>query len=214
MWWITKTFSLHWAQTKDRKYFFLVNITSLTWIVLLWSGNSVIFPGIQLRSTHMCTKKTNKSSGCQLTVFPRSWFVLWEFSKMSSKLKSKRLRSLSTLQNPISVHTCKSHVIWNICLQNAIKNAWEKNARVAWSCSLSFVNLHSNKQLRTKTKRSKCCRSRKSKMPLCLSFIPNWSSMQGSFLYLYFICAIFRIIFRFAGWEYFQEGFFFGKSNR
>ena len=174
----------------------------------------MIFPGIQLRSTHMCTKKTNKSSGCQLTVFPRSWFVLWEFSKMSSKLKSKRLRSLSTLQNPISVHTCKSHVVWNICLQNAIKNAWEKNARVAWSCSLSFVNLHSNKQLRTKTKRSKCCRSWKSKMPLCLSFIPNWSSMQGSFLYLYFICAIFRIIFRFAGWEYFQEGFFFGKSNR
>ena len=199
MWWITKTFSLHWAQTKDRKYFFLVNITSLTWIVLLWSGNSVIFPGIQLRSTHMCTKKTNKSSGCQLTVFPKSWFVLWEFSKMSSKLKSKRLRSLSTLQNLISVHTCKSHVVWNICLQNAIKNAWEKNARVAWSCSLSFVNLHSSKQLRTKTKRSKCCRSRKSKMPLCLSFIPNRSSMQGSFLYLYFICAIFRIIFRFAG---------------
>ena len=26
-----------------RKYFFLVNITSLTWIVLWWSGNSVIF---------------------------------------------------------------------------------------------------------------------------------------------------------------------------
>ena len=77
--------------------------------------------GIQLRSTHMCTKKkTNKSSGCQLTVLPRSWPVLWVFSKMSPKLKSKRLRSSSTLQDALRVYTCKSRVVWNICLQREL----------------------------------------------------------------------------------------------
>ena len=169
---ISTLLNTNWRQ----KYFFLVNITSLTWIVLWWSGNSVIFSGIQLRSTHMCTKKkTNKSSGRQLTVFPRSWSVLWVFSKMSSKLKSKRLRSSSTPQNAHYGQTCKSRVVWNICLQNAITNAWEKNARVTWPYFFSFyknlkifffliffVNLDSNKQPRTKTEKSKCCCSRKS----------------------------------------------------
>ena len=169
---ISTLLSTNWRQ----KYFFHVNITSLTWIVLWWSGNSVIFSGIQLRSTHMCTKKkTNKSSGRQLTVFPRSWSVLWMFSKMSSKLKGKRLRSSSTLQDALRVYTCKSRVVWNICLQNEIINAREKNARVTWSyffflnflkfiylLIFFFVNLDSNKQPRTKTERSKCCCSRKS----------------------------------------------------